>query len=399
MELGVAAAELVAAALVARRHLDLAHRQRRAGARGSAPNPLALRLGRAQQVEVDLDRRTRAACSRRTCGPRPRTRRRTGTSARCTLPGRRPCRSAPRTVGIRPRPEAGEGARRGPVQPRPWSDCGHPDPRPARLDKCRDFQARRARANRPATVHAASRIAGSWSDASSSPRSPSRRSSSLMHYALDLDETVEFVLSAAALIPLAWLIGEATEHAAEHTGPGIGGFLNATFGNAPELIIALLAVNEGLNEVVRGSLTGSRDRQPPARPRLLALLRRPRRDRPPVELHRARARGCDDADPADPVGPGLGRRPRQRLPRRALDPDRDRAAARLRRADRGTRCAGTRRCTSRATTRSRRWSLRLALVVLAGRDRRDRARGRDPRRHRSRSSPTRSACRSSSSPR
>ena len=58
-------------------------------------------------------------------------------------------------------------------------------------------------------------------------------------------------------IPLAWLIGEATEHAAEHTGPGIGGFLNATFGNAPELIIALIAVNEGLTEVVRGSLTGS----------------------------------------------------------------------------------------------------------------------------------------------
>ncbi|HUP32261.1 MAG TPA: calcium/proton exchanger [Gaiellaceae bacterium] len=79
----------------------------------------------------------------------------------------------------------------------------------------------------------------------------------LVHYALDLDETTEFVLSAAALVPLAWLIGEATEHAAEHTGPGIGGFLNATFGNAPELIIALLAVNQGLTEVVRGSLTGS----------------------------------------------------------------------------------------------------------------------------------------------
>jgi Ca2+:H+ antiporter len=66
-----------------------------------------------------------------------------------------------------------------------------------------------------------------------------------------------FALAAAALIPLAWLIGEATEHAAHHTGPGVGGFLNATFGNAPELIIALLAVNEGLTEVVRGSLTGS----------------------------------------------------------------------------------------------------------------------------------------------
>jgi Ca2+:H+ antiporter len=79
----------------------------------------------------------------------------------------------------------------------------------------------------------------------------------LVHYVLDLDETVEFVLSAAALVPLAWLIGEATEHAAEHTGAGIGGFLNATFGNAPELIIALLAVHQGLTDVVRGSLTGS----------------------------------------------------------------------------------------------------------------------------------------------
>ncbi len=79
----------------------------------------------------------------------------------------------------------------------------------------------------------------------------------VVHYAADLSETTEFVLAALALVPLAWLIGEATEHAAEHTGPGIGGFLNATFGNAPELIIALLAVNEGLTEVVRGSLTGS----------------------------------------------------------------------------------------------------------------------------------------------
>jgi Ca2+:H+ antiporter len=66
-----------------------------------------------------------------------------------------------------------------------------------------------------------------------------------------------FVLAAVALIPLAWLIGEATEHAAGHTGPGIGGFLNASFGNAPELIIALLAVADGLPNVVRGSLAGS----------------------------------------------------------------------------------------------------------------------------------------------
>jgi Ca2+:H+ antiporter len=66
-----------------------------------------------------------------------------------------------------------------------------------------------------------------------------------------------FVLAAVALVPLAWLIGEATEHAAEHTGAGVGGFLNASFGNAPELIIALIAVADGLPQVVRGSLAGS----------------------------------------------------------------------------------------------------------------------------------------------
>jgi Ca2+:H+ antiporter len=66
-----------------------------------------------------------------------------------------------------------------------------------------------------------------------------------------------FVLAAIALIPLAWLIGEATEHAGEHTGPRIGGLLNASFGNAPEVIIALIAVADNLPDVVRGSMAGS----------------------------------------------------------------------------------------------------------------------------------------------
>jgi Ca2+:H+ antiporter len=79
----------------------------------------------------------------------------------------------------------------------------------------------------------------------------------LARFVFELNETMLFVLAAVALIPLAWLIGEATEHAAEHTGPGVGGFLNASFGNAPELIIALFAVADGLPGVVRGSLTGS----------------------------------------------------------------------------------------------------------------------------------------------
>jgi Ca2+:H+ antiporter len=79
----------------------------------------------------------------------------------------------------------------------------------------------------------------------------------VLHHTTNIGEEAEFALASLALIPLAWLIGEATEHASHHTGAGIGGFLNATFGNAPELIIALIAVQEGLTEVVRGSLTGS----------------------------------------------------------------------------------------------------------------------------------------------
>ena len=78
-----------------------------------------------------------------------------------------------------------------------------------------------------------------------------------IHYLVGPGDTADFILAAIALIPLAWLIGEATEHAARHTGPGIGGFLNATFGNAPELVIALLAVNSGKFDVVRASLMGS----------------------------------------------------------------------------------------------------------------------------------------------
>jgi Ca2+:H+ antiporter len=76
-------------------------------------------------------------------------------------------------------------------------------------------------------------------------------------YGFHADKVLLFVLAALSLIPLAWLIGDSTEHAAEHTGPRVGGFLNASFGNAPELIISLIAVADGLPNVVRGSLAGS----------------------------------------------------------------------------------------------------------------------------------------------
>jgi Ca2+:H+ antiporter len=66
-----------------------------------------------------------------------------------------------------------------------------------------------------------------------------------------------FATSAAGVIPTAALMGRATEELAVRSGPGIGGFLNVTFGNAPELIIAFFALNEGLQEVVKASLIGS----------------------------------------------------------------------------------------------------------------------------------------------
>ncbi len=66
-----------------------------------------------------------------------------------------------------------------------------------------------------------------------------------------------FVTSALGVIPTAALMGRATEELAARSGPGIGGFLNVTFGNAPELIIAFFALNEGLQEVVKASLIGS----------------------------------------------------------------------------------------------------------------------------------------------
>ena len=66
-----------------------------------------------------------------------------------------------------------------------------------------------------------------------------------------------FLASALGVIPTAALMGRATEELSARSGPGIGGFLNVTFGNAPELIIALFALGAGLHEVVKASLVGS----------------------------------------------------------------------------------------------------------------------------------------------
>jgi len=74
---------------------------------------------------------------------------------------------------------------------------------------------------------------------------------------MHVSPTVIFIVAAAGIIPTAALMGRATEELADKAGPGIGGLLNVTFGNAPELIIALFALNAGLQELVKASIVGS----------------------------------------------------------------------------------------------------------------------------------------------
>src|SRR5947209_15401770 len=76
-------------------------------------------------------------------------------------------------------------------------------------------------------------------------------------HAMAPDSPWVFLTAAASLIPLAGLIGLGTEQLAERSGPAWGGFLNATFGNAAELIIALVALGDGRIALVKASITGS----------------------------------------------------------------------------------------------------------------------------------------------
>src|SRR5207248_3865259 len=76
-------------------------------------------------------------------------------------------------------------------------------------------------------------------------------------WAGDAHGTALFVCSAIAIIPVAGWIGRATEELAAQVGEGLGGLLNATFGNAAELIIAAIALSKGLTNVVKASITGS----------------------------------------------------------------------------------------------------------------------------------------------
>jgi Ca2+:H+ antiporter len=78
-----------------------------------------------------------------------------------------------------------------------------------------------------------------------------------MHHARPDSPLLVFVLACVAIVPLAGLLGVSTEKLATRVGEGVGGFLNATLGNAAELIIALVALRAGMLDVVKASLTGS----------------------------------------------------------------------------------------------------------------------------------------------
>jgi Ca2+:H+ antiporter len=78
-----------------------------------------------------------------------------------------------------------------------------------------------------------------------------------LDFVLGADPTLVFIVSAAAILGLAWVVGLSTERLGAITGPQLGGVLNATFGNIAELIIAFFALQAGLIEVVKASITGS----------------------------------------------------------------------------------------------------------------------------------------------
>ena len=214
----------------------------------------------------------------------------------------------------------------------------------------------------------AARLAA-WRAGSSGHRSCSRRSPS--------SRATRFHLGATALVrprrprrcvPLAWLIGEATEHAAEHTGPGVGGFLNASFGNAPELIIALLrdrrraAERRARHDRRLGRL------EHPARARRRDGLRRRGEGRRALAALAARAvvAGASRCS-SIPSIPGWNGSPEPPRALRSLTlPVARRAARRLRRRSRCATCAST--ATPSAPTPAR------ARVVAAHGARRARAR-------------------------
>ncbi len=182
-----------------------------------APKPARLPLGLARACRGRSRPRRSSACSRRRCGRRPRRSRRTGSRARGRHRGRSPCHSAPRSGGIRARPAdaaAASGRRRVFRAHRPLSARGGPC---SRLD----FQPLGALvrgAESPVRLRR-------WGAHSCGHRSRSPPPCCSPATPCTSAAASMFVLAAAALAPLAFVIGEATENLSLHAGPAIGAFV------------------------------------------------------------------------------------------------------------------------------------------------------------------------------
>ena len=147
----------------------------------------------------------------------------------------------------------------------------------------------------------------------------------VLEFVVHADQTLIFIVAAAAILGLAWVVGLSTERLGAISGPQVGGILNATFGNIAELIIAFFALQAGLIDVVKASITGSiignlllvlgasvlarrsEERHPALQPRGRRLERRPpgaRRDRAvhPGGVRRDRGEPTED-DLVEESGP------------------------------------------------------------------------------------------------
>ena len=102
----------------------------------------------------------------------------------------------------------------------------------------------------------------------------------LLEYARPEAHTLIFFAACLAIVPLAGLMGRATEQIADRAGEGVGGLLNATFGNAAELIIAIVALRAGQLDIVKASLTA-----------VLSAVNRAERDQAPRETEVSRPGG------------------------------------------------------------------------------------------------------------
>jgi Ca2+:H+ antiporter len=191
-------------------------------------------------------------------------------------PAPAPRSDAPAGEGAAPRTEprkAREKQERAPKPERPpkGERPGRSDPRPDRGEQSRGDRAERGTAERPVESPATRPRSGDRR-----PDGPPRIApvhqpfftwrklpllaipvSLYMGFAGGFSPLAVFVAACLAVLPLAGYMGEATEHLTARTGPAFGGFLNATFGNAAELIIAIVALRAGLIDLVKASITGS----------------------------------------------------------------------------------------------------------------------------------------------